>query len=160
VRGAVKPVDYGEYLVETVTKDAGANTNLAWQFLRFLSSQGSRLYQIATERPAALKVEVGPQNILERTTFGSPNQFQQQTAKSWYRGKSPEKVEQAFAQMIDDVASGRQTAQTAIEKAAAQVSELLRTGEGISPAPISQPQLAPTSPSTSSGQGGQGAASP
>ncbi|MFY9484474.1 MAG: extracellular solute-binding protein [Patescibacteria group bacterium] len=142
VRGSVKPVDYGEYFVETVTKDA-ANEQLAWDFIRFMAFQGARLYQLSSGRPPALKVEVVPQNILERATFGSPNQFQQQSAKPWYRGKSPEKVEAAFGEMIDDVAAGRLAPQPAIERAAAQVSGLLRKDTGISPAPIIQPQLVP-----------------
>ncbi len=142
VRGAVQSIDFAQYDVETVTKTA-ANPTVAWDFLHFLASQGLPSYLISTGRPSPLKAEVEPQNILERVTFGNPSLFEQQSAKSWYRGKSPQKIGVAFTQMISDVTDAHLNAQSAIEKAAAAISQLLRTDAGVAPAPITQPQLVP-----------------
>lgn len=124
---AAAPVDYPTYWLEVVSRNT-RNSASAWDFVKFLATEGDGLYQAATGKPPAKKTAAVPapnQRVLTQEK-GSPWTFQATTARSWYRGKNPGKVEQIFGQMIEDVTTFKQPPQVAVDNAAAQVTKLLQ----------------------------------
>lgn len=134
IAGTRIPIDFALYPVEVVTKNA-ENADAAWRFVRFVSGNGLQHYLSATRRPSPLKIPDAPKTPLERSAYGSPYKFQQQTAVSWNRGKDPEKISAVFRQMIGDVVDRGINSQAAIDSAAKQVTEILRQSAGFEPQP-------------------------
>ncbi|MBI4032707.1 extracellular solute-binding protein [Candidatus Berkelbacteria bacterium] len=124
VRDSAEPVDYPQYWVETVTKNA-KNPELAWRIVKNLVVDRGSSYRTATGRPSPNKVEEPP-TVLERTDQGSPFSFQQETAQSWYKGKRPDKTDAIFRDLIQRVGTRSQSSQNAIEEAAQRITELLQ----------------------------------
>lgn len=125
VRDSAEPVDYPQYWVETVTKNA-KNPELAWRIVKNLVVDRGGSYRTTTGRPGPNKVEEPP-TVLERDDTGSPFSFQQETAQSWYKGKRPDKVDTIFRDLIERVGTRAQSPQNAIEEAAKRVTELLQS---------------------------------
>lgn len=132
ISGSRQAIDFAWYPVETVTNNA-ENPEVAWSFIRFVSTSGLSHYLSATRRPSPLKIEEPPQTVLERITFGSPFKFQQQTALAWDRGKNPDSVEQVFRQMADEIITRGVSTQVALDSAAKQVTEILRKAAEFEP---------------------------
>lgn len=125
VRDSAQPVDFPQYWVETVTKNA-KNPNLAWNVVKNLVVDRGTSYRTATNRPSPNKVEEPPP-VIERADQGNPFSFQQETAQSWFKGKRPDKVDAIFRDLIQRVGTRTQSPQNSIEDAAQQVTELLQT---------------------------------
>lgn len=125
VRDTDTPVDYPSYYIETVTKNAD-NPELAWKVLKNLVIDRGGEYRSATKRPDPEPKEETP-TVIERGEGGiNPFQYQQQTAKGWYKTKRPDKVDAIFDTLVNQVAVDKQSPQNAIEAAAKQVSEILQ----------------------------------
>ncbi|MCA9388734.1 extracellular solute-binding protein [Candidatus Berkelbacteria bacterium] len=124
IRDEDTPIDYGSYWVETVTKNA-ANPDLTWQILdNLVRSRGSQ-FRSATGRPDPRLIGEIPTTI-DRNEKSSPHNFQQQTAIDWYKTKRPDKVDQIFKELIQQVGTKKQSPQNAIEEAAQQVTTILQ----------------------------------
>ncbi len=117
---ADKPrVDFGRGLA-LVVPSRSANKELALRVALKVSQNDISSYQASTGRPLALRGAMS-----DRIT-GKPNEFQGLTAKSWFRGLEPVKVNQRLAEMINKTADNRQNLIANIREAARAVSDLLR----------------------------------
>ncbi|MBI2589426.1 extracellular solute-binding protein [Candidatus Berkelbacteria bacterium] len=124
VRDIDTPVDYASYYIETVTKNT-KNPTLAWEVLKNLVIERGNPYRSATKRPDP-KPEEEPPTVLDRGESGNPFAYQQQTAKSWYKTKRPDKVDTIFRDLIQRVGTKSQAPQNAIEEAAQKISAILQ----------------------------------
>jgi ABC-type glycerol-3-phosphate transport system substrate-binding protein len=117
---ATHAVNYGSYLVVTVTKSA-KDSAAAWDFVNFLGSRTSLgTYRSATRRPPPfrdqLEGDVGAFSVgsLAAQTFYKPDAV---------------KVDQIFTDMINEVVGNKLSAQAAIDAAAARYTELLKEAQ-------------------------------
>lgn len=108
-------INYASYWTETVTNNS-KNPGVAWDFITYIASHPYPYLQ-STGRPLAI---VSP----DRTD--DPFNKQATTAVTWPKGKHPEKVDQIFNEMIDNVVTKKQPLQASIDNAANAVSELLQ----------------------------------
>ncbi len=145
VNGALKPIDLARYSAFVVTNNS-KQPQAAWDFIKFLTGQGSDFYSESSGRPSAKAAKQLP-NIVNRIRAGDPFRFQGASAKSWYRGKSPQYFEDQFRQMIQDVLAGAPI-DAALDKAAKLSSERFRFEAGFAPQPIDEGDPL-TNPSTS-----------
>lgn len=117
----VRPINYGNYWIQAVAKRS-EHSNEAWDFIQSLSgSKGAALYINKTNR-TPVRIDL----LSELLTYQDPliNTFAQQaiTAKSWYRGKSPDDADEEFSNMVSSVLNGTQTVSQAINTAAQRIS--------------------------------------
>lgn len=145
VEGETTPVDYANYWFETVTKSS-KHPDVAWDFLTFASD--SNAFPSAAGRPAAARPVASelPELIGERAQRGEPFNFQRASARSWYKGRRPMKVDTAVRDMIQNVVDGN-GAQFAVDTAAQKITNLLQA-QTPAPAAVS----ATTNAGASSGQ--------
>lgn len=122
------PIDYPTYWLEVISRNT-KHAAEAWDFMRFLASEGDTLYQQATGKPTAKRLPIIPKasERLLNNDPGSPWNFQTSTAGTWYRGKNPAKVEQIMNEMIENVVTFGQTPQVAIDNAAALTTKSLES---------------------------------
>jgi ABC-type glycerol-3-phosphate transport system substrate-binding protein len=122
IAGAAE-VNFANYWVEVVSKKT-EHLNEAWDFLQFAAkAENVKSYLAKTKKPTALRALISEQiEDIDLSTFAS----QVLTAKSWYHGKNPEAVENAFVEMIDNVVAGLTTPEEAIGIAAAKVNQTMR----------------------------------
>lgn len=105
------PVNYASYVSYAVPK-ASKNQQLAWKFILSLTNQqNANMYLQNTKKPLALKDSLGEND-------------QAITARTWYK-PDPQKTDSIFKDMVNKTVSGT-SAQTSIESAASQVTELLK----------------------------------
>ncbi len=100
----LRPVVAANYWVYGVSKKS-PNSDYAWDFLRF-STQPENLknYLTANKRPTALKALIEEQKTdPDLEPFASQLLF----ARTWYHGKSPASMEQAFQDMITDALAAK-----------------------------------------------------
>ena len=99
----------------------------AWRFVNYVTSnEGALPYLTATNRPSARRDIIELQkDDRDLGIFAT----QALTAKSWYQIDNTA-IEEIFAEMIEDVNTGRLKTNDALDKAASQVDVLLR---GIKP---------------------------
>ena len=126
VAGSTTSVDYASYWVETVTNNSKNPTD-AWKFVKYLQEH-SASYDNATDRPSArrlnsLDIPITKKRVSEG---GSPFRYQIMTAGYWYQGNMPGTVDTALGEMITNVVTNKMPLQTAIDKAAAQVTETFK----------------------------------
>lgn len=126
VPGSLTSVDYASYWVETVTNNS-KNPSQAWAFIKFLYENSSE-YNVATQRPYAKKIsELSIPATKQRNILGGdPFTYQPMTAKYWYKGNYPTKVDIAFSDMINDVVTNKEPVQKAIDKGALVVTQLYK----------------------------------
>jgi len=95
----------------------------AWDFVYYLGSkQGSATYLSAMKLPSALK------DGTDKAKFDAFN-IQKQFADIWYKGAKAMSVDEIFISMIDDAANGRKTPKDALDKAAADVTTILKASK-------------------------------
>jgi ABC-type glycerol-3-phosphate transport system substrate-binding protein len=127
IKGASTPVDYASYWTETVTKNS-KNPDSAWRFIAYASSKGLSNYISTTKLPSPLKAvdSIVPKTTERNINYANTFSFQVNSAKDWFKGRYPRKVDQAFLDMINNVAVYNQPTQTAIDSAATKVTQLLQ----------------------------------
>lgn len=137
IQGIIDRVDYSYYWAETASKSTPYPV-VAWDFLKFVASKENvKQYTSATERPTSLKeiakqtYSDSPSPLLKDYTGKSVYTAQAFTATNWYKGGEPTKIEEIFKIMIDGVVSKNQPFQTAIDTAAASVTNILQTAEPL-----------------------------
>lgn len=124
IKGETSATDYASYWVETVTNKC-LYPDVAWDFINYLTQNQLSAYLSSTKRPSPLKTAEIPEVNQRLNNKGITFQFQAMTAKSWYKGKYPLKVDQIFLELIDDVTIYNQPLQNAIDTAATKVTNLL-----------------------------------
>lgn len=126
ISGAEKAVDYTSYWVEAVTNNS-QHSELAWDFINYISTQGNGDYLSSTGRTGVTKLEASEIPLVKsRLEAGSPSSFQQATAQTWFKGYYANSVDQIMKDLIDNVAQKGQNPQNAIDKAASDVTTLLK----------------------------------
>ncbi len=121
VKGVETRTDYASYWPEAVSKDS-QYPQVAWDFLKFASEKvRQRQYNQITKRPPS---RLGLAESKTGTSLYGIFASQVSTATSWYKGKTPTKVDQTFQDMITAVVSQNQPTQTAIDAAAEKIKTL------------------------------------
>jgi len=146
IAGATESVDYASYYTETVTNNS-KNPEAAWQFINYMFNTGLGEYLAATRKPSPKRISVlSVPNTKERATLGGdPLMYQPMTAKYWYKGAYPNKIDNVFFEMINSVITQNEDFQRAIDKAATLTTELYKlTQEIIKAIPSSNPSISPT----------------
>ena len=118
-----KPVNYANYWGLSVPRFS-QNTTIAWDFIKFASSQNSAQYYLNnTKRPTARLdlVTWQEQTMPELAVFAR----QGLTAQSWYQIK-PDKIEKIFLDMIEKINLNQTTIPKAINDAAKEINLLMR----------------------------------
>ena len=121
VKGAGTRTDYASYWPEVVSKDS-KYPQVAWDFLKFASDdiQLSQYNRITQKPSPRLNTNLGPSLGDENSIFGG----QIKTATSWYKNKTPDKIDTIFKDMITAVVSQNQPLQKAIDAAAEKIKTL------------------------------------
>lgn len=115
-------VNYANYWAWTVSKRS-KNTEMAWNLLNFMTKpEQVTKYLTAANRPAAIKSLLTEQ--LEDEELGV---FAAQvlTSKSWYRGKDPQAMENAFSAMVENTLSGAEEIPKAVRDAQSIVAQTM-----------------------------------
>ncbi|MFA5644486.1 MAG: extracellular solute-binding protein [Patescibacteria group bacterium] len=102
IEGSSTPINFANYWVEVVSKKSKYQ-NEAWNFVQFLTSaEQAESYLKKTKKPSALRSLLSKQREdLEIGVFAD----QVLTAKSWYKGRNPNLMENFFSQMIEETLS-------------------------------------------------------
>lgn len=122
-RDPTNAVNFANYWGYTVSQKS-SYPDLAWDFILLLTAnkENAKTYLQATKKPPAL-------NLLIREYLNDPELgvFTKQilTAKSWPQIDN-NAVETIFSDMIESVISGKQTVQTALSQAEAQITQLMK----------------------------------
>lgn len=115
-------VNYANYWSPAVSK-ASENGNIAWEFLKFISSkEEAEKYLAAAKRPAARR------DIIEtQKTDADLGVFAEQalSAKSWYQADNSA-IDKIFADAIENVISGTSSVMGAMAQAAEKVNLLMK----------------------------------
>jgi len=103
IKDTLRPSNFANYWVMTVSHKT-KNASPAWGFIDFATrKENVKMYLEKTKKPTALKsLKDAQANNLELKPFAD----QILTAKSWYRGNSPEKAEEYIIEVIDKIKSG------------------------------------------------------
>lgn len=115
-------VNFANYWGQAVSKTS-PNQAYAWQFIAWLNSpDAQRQYLASTQKPSARRDLIEEQKNAEILGV-----FAQQalSAKSWWQADNTA-IERIFADMIDQVASGQQSAKDALRNASQQVTLLMK----------------------------------
>lgn len=116
-----KIVNYANYWVESVSKQTEVS-DWAWDFIQFMASEKQvPVYLTAARKPTALRGLITSQFEDETLSVFSSQTL---TAKSWYKGRNAQAVEQAFSDLIESVLSGAKIEQE-LTKAQNKVNQTL-----------------------------------
>lgn len=116
-------IDYGKFNA-MVTPKLSPNTNLAWQFINYMSNPVANSYSNTTRIAQSVKRTDLKPSLRDRG--GSALGDQTQTAQGWIKGRYPLNTDNALRSAIDSVNTGNQDSKTAIDTAANTITNLLR----------------------------------
>lgn len=127
IKDALEAIDYASYWTETVTNNS-KNPELAWDFVQFMNGNFASSYQQATDRPPAQLssstiIPIVKNRMMNKSSVFT---FQLASAQDWHKGYYPEKVDDVFVQLLQNTMEGNQDIQRSLDKASADVTELLR----------------------------------
>jgi ABC-type glycerol-3-phosphate transport system substrate-binding protein len=117
-------IDYGYsnfFVVPLISK----YPEQAWQIISFLSSDMSSSYSTTTGVASSEKMGDFVPSVI-REGGESLTTTQAQTAHTWIKGRYPNTVDLIFREVINNVSTQGQDTQTALDLAAAKVTDLLR----------------------------------
>ena len=124
IEGNLKSINFANYWLETVANKS-ENPDAAWDFVQFMAanSKQAKLYLAKAKKPTALRSLVEEQG--EDQDIGA---FAKQvlTAQSWYHGEGALAAETIIKDMIDEVISGQNTTENAINLAARKVQQTVK----------------------------------
>lgn len=119
--GAIREINFAHYQVQTVSRKS-KNVEMAWTFLNW-AAQNPVPYLNKAKKPTALRSLIASQ-------LQDPDLevFAQEllTASSWYQGKNPLLMEEAFKEMINDVNEGKKSYLEAINFAVQKINQQIR----------------------------------
>ncbi|MCX7779207.1 MAG: extracellular solute-binding protein [Patescibacteria group bacterium] len=119
--GTLKEINFAHYPVQVVSRKS-KNIEMAWFFLNW-ASQNPTPYLNRAKKPTALRSLIAIQlQDPDLEVFAS----QALTASSWYQGKNPLLVEEAFKEMIDDINEGRKSYLEAINFAVQKINQQIK----------------------------------
>jgi multiple sugar transport system substrate-binding protein len=123
IEGSLQKVNYANYWVETVLKKS-KHPEIAWDFVQFAArAENVKSYLQKTKKPTALRSLIKEQlEDEELDVFAG----QLLTAKSWYKGKDSNAMEEIFKEMIDSVNANPEKIQNAISLAASKVQQTIK----------------------------------
>jgi ABC-type glycerol-3-phosphate transport system substrate-binding protein len=144
IAGATAAIDYANFWFETVTKSS-SHPDVAWDFLNFAFSQVGN-YDQATGRPSPLRPNADslPKTVVARAEAGDPLEFQKATARTWYKGRRPNKVDGILRELIQTVVNGGELGRS-LDRATEAVTALL-----AKQTPSEPPAAVSEAPTTSS----------
>ncbi len=117
-------IGYANYWGFTVSKDS-KNADIAWQFILFmLQEENEKQYVQKVQRPTSL-VSLIPWQQQNAQPLLKPFVDQVLSARSWYEGDSTQ-TEQALADSVESVVSGKQDVATALAGAAGKVNDIFQ----------------------------------
>jgi maltose-binding protein MalE len=122
IEGNQQIINFANYWVETVSLKS-KHKNEAWDFIQFATrAENVKSYLEKTKKPTALRSLIESQ--LEDIDIGV---FTDQvlTAKSWYRGADAIAAEKVLGEMINDVVSGKEEINNAIDIGAQRVQQTI-----------------------------------
>jgi len=125
VKGVEKRTDFASYWPEVVAKNS-KYPQVAWDFLKFATDDVWQMQycQVTKRISSKISSNSGLYVNQEYRAFGQ----QVKTATSWYKDKTPDKIDQIFKDMISSVVNNNQPAQKAIDAAAESIKTLWRSG--------------------------------
>ena len=118
-------IDFATYTT-LVVPSKSTYTTTAWNLIYPLSTTLNSYYSTVRLASPAKKKDYIPILADRQNTIISTSSFQAQTAKTWNKGRYPKDVDSIFRTAIDNVVTGKQDSQAALDLAATKVTELLR----------------------------------
>lgn len=123
IENSQQVINFANYWVETVSKKS-KHVNEAWDFIQFVArAENVKSYLTAVKKPTALRSLIEEQ--LDDIDIGVFSD-QALTAKSWYKGADAIAAEKIIGDMINDVATGRDTIENAIKIGASKVQQTIK----------------------------------
>ncbi|MCX6806568.1 MAG: extracellular solute-binding protein [Candidatus Berkelbacteria bacterium] len=147
IKGITERVDYSYFWPEVVSKNTKYPL-VAWDFLRFAAiSKGIiKSTQTLPASPAGSNENEKPTASLEKAKESAQQtktayldglqgtqvfNAQGYTATNWHKGGEPQKIDEVFKNMIDAVINKNQPLQSAIDAAAASITNILGLAEPL-----------------------------
>lgn len=118
-------VDYALYNTFVVPRLSN-NVSDAWSFIISLSTDQSSTYSSTIKLPVSKKDNDFQPSLRDREGDNAPNETQIQTAQVFVKGRYPKEINQIIKAMINNVNTGQQDSQTALDTAANTITNLLR----------------------------------
>lgn len=118
-------VDFASYNTYVVPKLSN-NASNAWSFILSLSGDQASTYSNTVKLPVSNKNKSFQPSLKDREGSNSPDKSQSQTAQMWVKGRYPKEINQIIKAMINNVNTGQQDSQTALDTAANATTNLLR----------------------------------
>ncbi len=126
VKGSSTPVNFGFYYANVVSRTS-KNPETAWDFLVFTTNQDNmKIYFQGSKNPPALSALI---DELENYPLYGPFIKQTKTAKSFYKGDNPTRIDRIMAEMADNIVIKGEPLQVSIDQAAKAVTDALSGGE-------------------------------
>lgn len=118
-------VDYALYST-FVVPNLSNNISSAWSFIISLSTDQASTYSSTIRLPVSQKDSDFQPSLKDREGDNAPNEIQTQTAQIFVKGRYPGDIDQIIKAMINNVNTGQQDSQTALDTAANATTNLLR----------------------------------
>lgn len=124
IEGSPRNINFANYWIETVSQKS-EHKQEAWDFIQFMTTNPdqAKLYLEKTQKPTALKSLISKQKK-ENSELGIFSE-QTLTAKSWYRGRNPQAMENIMAELINRVVNNELAIKDAITQAANKVQQTI-----------------------------------
>jgi len=123
IKDAETKINYANYWAFAVAKKTGQDSDRAWEFILWLSrKENAQKYLQTAKKPASRRDLIDWQKDDEFLGIFSQQAL---TARSWYQVNNND-IETIFADMIESIVLGKDSAEKAIAKGAAQVSVLIK----------------------------------
>ena len=116
-------INFANYWIETVSKKS-QHSDESWDFIQFISrAENVKSYLEKVNKPTALRSLIEEQlDDIDIGVFAD----QVLTAKSWYRGADALAAEKIIGEMINDVATGKEEIDSAINTGASRVQQTVK----------------------------------
>ncbi len=123
IEGNQQIINFANYWVETVSKKS-QHSDEAWDFIQFISrAENVKFYLEKVNKPTALRSLIEEQlDDIDIGVFAD----QVLTAKSWYKGANILAAENVIGEMINDVVTGKETIEDAINIGASRVQQTVK----------------------------------
>ncbi|MEA3398724.1 MAG: extracellular solute-binding protein [Patescibacteria group bacterium] len=122
IEGNLENINFANYWIEAVSQKSD-NSDIAWDFVQFITRpEQAKLYLQKAKKPTALRSLTEEQSE-DREIGIFTNQIL--TAESWYQGINAIAAETIIKDMIEEVITGKNTIEAAINLAARKVQQTI-----------------------------------